>query len=63
MKTWNTPEVKELKLSGTELHGTDQRHIDGFVYDAERDTNWASYSGGNVDKDAQGADVVIHPTP
>ena len=63
MKTWNTPEVKELKLSGTELNGDDTRFIDGFVYDPARDTNWRSFSGGNVNRDAQGADVIIHPTP
>ena len=60
MKTWNAPELKELKLSGTELHGTDVQYVDGAIYDAERDTNWYTYSGGNPNTSEQPGDVILH---
>ena len=60
MKTWNTPELKELKLSGTALHGDDTRYEDGSIYDAERDTNWRTFSGGNVNRDETPGEVIIH---
>ncbi|MBQ6587114.1 MAG: hypothetical protein IJI01_00380 [Butyrivibrio sp.] len=61
MKTWNTPEIKELKLSGTQLSGDDTRYVDGYIYDADRNTNWKSFSGGTVNTEAPGADVIYHP--
>ncbi len=60
MKTWNTPEIKELKLSGTQLSGDDTRYVDGYIYDADRDTNWKSFSGGNVDREQTPGEVIIH---
>lgn len=60
MKNWNTPEIKELSLSGTQLHGQDVRFVDGSIYDEERNTNWASYSGGKPNTDETPADVIIH---
>lgn len=61
MKTWNRPEINELKLSGTELHGKNPKYVDGFIYDAERDTNWASYSGTDPDRDVTEGEVTIKP--
>lgn len=60
MKNWNAPEIKELSLSGTQLHGQNPKYVDGSIYDAERDTNWASYSGGNPNREEQPGDVIIH---
>jgi hypothetical protein len=66
MKTWNTPEIKELNISATMMHGKNQIWVDGFIYDADRDTNWTSYSGSTPDSTAQQAEVNIppvHPQP
>ena len=60
MKTWNTPEIKELNLSSTKLSGEDTRYVDGYIYDADRNTNWKSFSGGSVDTTQPPADVIIH---
>ncbi|WP_026528653.1 hypothetical protein [Butyrivibrio sp. VCD2006] len=60
MKKWNAPNIQELNLSSTMLRGRNPKYVDGYVYDAERDTNWASYSGGTSDPSATGAEVIIN---
>ncbi|WP_042257025.1 hypothetical protein [Butyrivibrio proteoclasticus] len=59
MKNWNAPEIKELCLSGTQQHGTPNPYVDGKIYDAQRNENWFTFSGNNVDDTATPGEVII----
>ena len=61
MKTWNTPEIQELNLSNTQQHGKPNPYIDGSIYDAERDENWFTFSGNDVNRDDTPGQVITNP--
>ncbi len=60
MKKWNTPEIKELNISSTMQHGQPSPFIDGEIYDPQRDENWFTFSGNDVDRNQPEGDVDIH---
>ena len=60
MKKWNTPDIKELNISATMQHGQPSPYVDGEIYDAERDSNWFTFSGNKVDTAVPEGDVNSH---
>lgn len=44
-KTWNTPGIMDMKISGTQMFATEGTNVDGQYVSVDGKYSWYTYSG------------------